>query len=35
VLEHKIAQHHDEMRACAHDAHQRIVEDNNGLPRFV
>jgi hypothetical protein len=23
------------MRARAHDAHRRIVEDNDGLPRFT
>jgi hypothetical protein len=35
VLEHKIAQHHDEVRAWAHDAHRRIIEDDDGLPRFA
>jgi hypothetical protein len=35
VLKHEIAQHHDEMRAHARDAHRRIVEDDNGFPRFA
>jgi hypothetical protein len=35
VLEHKIAQHHDKVSARAHNAHRRIVEDDDGLPRFA
>jgi hypothetical protein len=35
VLKHEITQHRDEMRARAHNAQQRIVEDDDGLPRFT
>jgi hypothetical protein len=34
ALKHEIAQHHDEVCARAHNAHRRIIEDDNGLPRF-
>jgi hypothetical protein len=35
VLEHAIAQHHDKVHACAHDAHRRIIEDDDRLPCFT
>jgi cell division protein FtsB len=35
ALEHEIAQHHDEVRARARDAHRRIIEDDDSLPRFA
>jgi hypothetical protein len=35
VLEHEIAQHRDEMHVHAHNTHQRIIEDDDGLPRFT
>jgi hypothetical protein len=35
MLEHEIAQHHDEVRVRARDALRRIIEDDDGLPRFT
>jgi hypothetical protein len=35
MLKHEIAQHHDEVRVHARDALRRIVEDDDGLPRFT
>jgi hypothetical protein len=35
ALEHEIAQHHDDVRAHARDAHRRIIEDDDELPRFT
>jgi hypothetical protein len=35
ALEHEIVQHRDEMHACAHDVHRRIIEDDDELLRFT